>query len=381
MLCAWVPCWALLPFVLVCAKTSQGVDVAGCKADFDSVSLVQVKTYVHSGAPVSAAARSPQRAATSAVNAPTTTVVISAQATPVGTTPPPPVTTRAEVIDISLNIPAAAAPITTLPAASTGAITQAPLVATTTPAPTTRTMVINIYLDNYTSTPALPNAQAVTTTPDYKALMDAQAAQQNKSQQMVSQAQAQANQVVAQAKTPEAKVEAQKQANTILARAKVAATPAPVPAPVPSPVSPQQSTGSGDQTSSSAPPPTPSTTSSTNSVVPEEGSSTPAPPPYLSPVSVNMNGTNVIVTTTASPPLTMEPLANMSAADLTALNASRAQARLDCTLSPWGDWSVCADESGMAAQYSSRKRTIVNPQQKGGRACTEPVVDQVACPE
>jgi len=427
MLCARVPFWALLPFLLVFVRTPQGDAVASCEADFDSVSLVQLKAPLrrsHAGkllhkAPANldasedavddldddVVALSDAPGAAAPLASPINPMVVPAQATALVTTAPSPattmaeqieisldygafttapatVTTRTEEIDISLNIPTAAASTTTTTPAPTSTLKyeisldiETKTVTTTPPPPTTRTMVINIYLDEYTST-----------TVDYTGLMNAQAAQQAKSQQIVSEAQAEAKEIVAQAKTPAAVVKAQKEADQIIAKAKVAATPPPVPAPYLGPEPPQQPIGLGIQTTSSAPPPSPSMTTTANlaaapCVMTKNGGVTPAPPPYLSPVSVIMNGTNIIVTTTQSPPPTLHPMANYSAADLKALNASRYQASLDCALSSWGDWSVCSATSGMVTKFARRERMVVNPQQKGGRACTEPKLDQRACKE
>lgn len=101
------------------------------------------------------------------------------------------------------------------------------------------------------------------------------------------------------------------------------------------------------------------------------------PPPYLSPVSVNVGtankigaGSAVLLNTTTQPPdavivAVKDPKVSPS------MEQERAKAALDCMLSSWGAWSVCATMSGdlMSSREQTRSRQIIQNQQPGGKAC------------
>jgi hypothetical protein len=293
------------------------------------------------------------------------------------------VTTRTEILQISLEFPTTTTTttVTTRTQRYELSLNIETLLASTTTTTgttgTTGTMVINIILDKYFK-------------PGFKELMKAQDAQKAKSQKILADAQAKANQF-------------QDQAKEIMAKAKIAAAPPPVPAPYRGPEVPPESVLPGADgggvgggrlaplTTSTAPPPDPSMMTTTVNLAALgpcgliKGGSTPAPPPYLSDVAVNMNDTHLINVPERvkrkwkKPGPTMIPIAQYSGTDLQALADSRFQATLDCALSPWSEWSVCADISGMDLLYSSRHRSTVNPQKKGGRACPDSLSDQRPC--
>lgn len=130
-----------------------------------------------------------------------------------------------------------------------------------------------------------------------------------------------------------------------------AAQPAPAPSPPPAPPAEVESTTTTTTTTTMAP------VDETDEA--DAPSETEAPrPPYSN------------VSTSGSP--TLRPLRRPNAAELRRLNQSRAQARLDCEVTPFGNWSACARTGdGMLSKFRSRDRTITNPQLPGGAACPE----------
>lgn len=92
----------------------------------------------------------------------------------------------------------------------------------------------------------------------------------------------------------------------------------------------------------------------------------PPPPPY----------TNASNLTTAPP--TMEPLAEQTAEEEEAMNATRAEAELDCVMSDWGEWSSCQSVQGLRRPQRFRDRTVVQPARAHGSPCGH-LSDQAAC--
>lgn len=83
------------------------------------------------------------------------------------------------------------------------------------------------------------------------------------------------------------------------------------------------------------------------------------------------NSTNISI---SSP--TLKPLKNLTAQEVSALNQSRAQATLDCTVAPWSEWSACgllgsAGDGGILEKVQQRQRSILTPQSLGGAACPQ----------
>mmetsp|Transcript_60673 Transcript_60673/g.130262 ORF Transcript_60673/g.130262 Transcript_60673/m.130262 type:complete len:356 (-) Transcript_60673:25-1092(-) len=77
---------------------------------------------------------------------------------------------------------------------------------------------------------------------------------------------------------------------------------------------------------------------------------------------------------------TMAPLANISSEESANITEMRKLAALDCKLGSWGDWSVCVGEEddGLKSWNRIRTREVINPQQAGGRPCTESI-QRVQC--
>merc|ERR1719272_504190 len=139
-------------------------------------------------------------------------------------------------------------------------------------------------------------------------------------------------------------------------------TSTPVPAPMGQPAGPQKSILPATTSSE------PSSTSIRSSPAATDEGTTPSPPSYLPAKS-------------PPPPPLLQPMKKPTLEQIKKQNATRHQAALDCELSSWSDWSVCADtQNGLPGQLSTRTRAMVQPQRKGGSACPNDSMQQIPCP-